>query len=73
LRCVRGFTILNFVIGNIDEAVDELKGRGISFERYQGAPRDERGITRKHGPPIAWFRDPAGNVLSVIEDSSRNT
>jgi catechol 2,3-dioxygenase-like lactoylglutathione lyase family enzyme len=67
------FTILNFVIDNIDEAVDELKNRGATFERYEGAPQDERGIMRKHGPPIAWFKDPAGNVLSVIEDSTKNT
>jgi catechol 2,3-dioxygenase-like lactoylglutathione lyase family enzyme len=67
------FTILNFVIDNIDEAVDELKNRGVTFERYEGAPQDERGIMRKHGPPIAWFKDPAGNVLSVIEDSTKNT
>ena len=67
------FTILNFVIDNIDEAVDDLKNRGINFERYQGAPQDERGIMRKHGPPIAWFKDPSGNVLSVIEDSTKST
>jgi len=67
------FTILNFAIDNIDEAVDELKNRGITFERYQGAPQDDRGIMRKHGPPIAWFKDPSGNVLSVIEDSTKKT
>ena len=67
------FTILNFAIDNIDEAVDELKSRGVSFERYEGAPQDERGIMRKYGPPIAWFKDPAGNILSVIEDSNENT
>jgi catechol 2,3-dioxygenase-like lactoylglutathione lyase family enzyme len=67
------FTILNFVIDNIDEAVDDLKSRGVSFARYQGAPQDERGIMRKHGPPIAWFKDPAGNVLSVIEASTKAT
>ena len=67
------FTILNFAIDNIDEAVDELKSRGVSFERYEGAPQDERCIMRKYGPPIAWFKDPAGNILSVIEDSDENT
>ena len=67
------FTILNFAIDNIDEAVDELKSRGVSFERYEGAPQDERCIMRKYGPPIAWFKDPAGNILSVIEVSDENT
>ena len=62
------FTILNLKIDNIDEAVDELKDRGVSFERYQGAPQDDRGIMRAFGPPIAWFKDPAGNILSVIEE-----
>ena len=67
------FTILNFVVENIDEAVDELKSRGISFERYEGSPQDEKGILRgrsQHmGPDIAWFKDPAGNILSVLEDA----
>jgi catechol 2,3-dioxygenase-like lactoylglutathione lyase family enzyme len=67
------FTILNFVVENIDEAVDELKSRGVSFERYEGSPQDEKGILRgrsQHmGPDIAWFKDPAGNILSVLEDA----
>jgi catechol 2,3-dioxygenase-like lactoylglutathione lyase family enzyme len=67
------FTILNFVVENIDEAVDELKSRGVSFERYEGSPQDEKGILRgssQHmGPDIAWFKDPAGNILSVLQDS----
>ena len=67
------FTILNFVVENIDEAVDELKSRGVSFERYEGSPQDEKGILRgrsqQMGPDIAWFQDPAGNILSVLEDS----
>jgi catechol 2,3-dioxygenase-like lactoylglutathione lyase family enzyme len=67
------FTILNFVVKNIDEAVDELNARGVSFERYQGIPQDEKGILRglsqNMGQDIAWFRDPAGNILSVLQDS----
>jgi catechol 2,3-dioxygenase-like lactoylglutathione lyase family enzyme len=67
------FTILNFVVENIDEAVDELKSRGVSFERYEGSPQDEKGILRgrsqQMGPDIAWFQDPAGNILSLLEDS----
>lgn len=59
------FTILNFPVDNIEAAVRELSDRGVEFERYPGA--DELGIMREQGPPIAWFTDPAGNVLSVIE------
>ena len=61
------FTILNFPVDDIDEAVDELVGRGVRFERYDGIDADERGIARGGGPPIAWFTDPAGNVLSVLQ------
>lgn len=63
------FTILNFPVGNIDEAVDELTKRGVQFERYDaGNPKtDPKGIFRGEGPNIAWFRDPAGNILSVLE------
>ena len=62
------FTILNFPVANIDEAVDELTKRGVRLERYEGFEQDEKGILRgDEGPPIAWFTDPAGNVLSVIE------
>ena len=61
------FTVLNFPVGDIDAAVDELAGRGVRFERYDGAGQDEKGIHRGEGPPIAWFKDPAGNVLSVIQ------
>jgi catechol 2,3-dioxygenase-like lactoylglutathione lyase family enzyme len=67
------FTILNFVVENIDEAVDELKSRGVAFERYEGSPQDEKGILRgrsqQMGPDIAWFKDPSGNILSVLQDS----
>ena len=68
------FTILNFVVDNIDEAVDELKSQGISLERYDDmpAPQDEKGILRgiaaNQGPDIAWFKDPAGNILSVLQE-----
>ena len=67
------FTILNFVVENIDAAVDELKSRGVSFERYEGSPQDEKGIlhgrSQNMGPDIAWFKDPAGNILSVLQDA----
>ena len=61
------FTVLNFPVGDIDEAVDELTRRGVRFQRYDGAEQDEKGIHRGEGPPIAWFEDPAGNVLSIIQ------
>jgi predicted enzyme related to lactoylglutathione lyase len=63
------FTILNFPVNNIDEAVDKLTALGVRFEQYGGnIPTDEKGICRStDGPNIAWFKDPAGNILSVIE------
>jgi catechol 2,3-dioxygenase-like lactoylglutathione lyase family enzyme len=61
------YTILNFVVDDIDEAVDGLAGRGVRFDRYDMAQQDEKGIHRGEGPPIAWFKDPAGNILSVIQ------
>ena len=63
-----GYTILNFPVDDIDAAVDELAARGVTTERYDGMPQDERGIMREGGPFIAWFRDPAGNVLSVLQE-----
>jgi catechol 2,3-dioxygenase-like lactoylglutathione lyase family enzyme len=64
------YTILNFPVDDIDEAVDGLSERGVSFERYDGFEQDEKGITRgPPGPQIAWFKDPAGNVLSVLQES----
>jgi catechol 2,3-dioxygenase-like lactoylglutathione lyase family enzyme len=63
------FTILNFPVDAIDAAVDKLTSLGIEFERYEEAGQDERGIARDYGPPIAWFKDPAGNILSVLEES----
>jgi catechol 2,3-dioxygenase-like lactoylglutathione lyase family enzyme len=62
------YTILNFQVADVDEAVDELTRRGVRFERYEGFDQDEKGIFRGEGPNIAWFTDPAGNILSVIED-----
>ncbi|GAA2264353.1 VOC family protein [Streptomyces amakusaensis] len=65
-----GFTLLNFPVDDIEEAVDALAARGVSFERYEGFAHDEKGIARHEGgPAIAWFRDPAGNVLSVLQES----
>ena len=63
------FTILNFPVKNVDEAVDELTKRGVRFEIYDepGLKTDEKGIFRNGGPVIAWFKDPAGNILSVLE------
>ena len=61
------FTILNFPVDDIEAAVDELADRGVEFERYDDADQDERGIFRGEGPLIAWFKDPAGNILSVIQ------
>jgi catechol 2,3-dioxygenase-like lactoylglutathione lyase family enzyme len=62
------YTILNFQVDDIDQAVDALGERGVQFERYDGAGQDERGINRAGGPYIAWFKDPAGNILSVLQD-----
>lgn len=68
------FTILNFVVDDIDKAVDDLIAKGIAFERYEGFPfdQDKKGIARGKaagmGPDIAWFKDPAGNTLSVLQN-----
>ena len=62
------FTILNFPVDDIEKAVDGLSGRGVRFEHYEGDLKtDEKGIHRGEGPKIAWFKDPAGNILSVLE------
>ena len=63
------YTILNFPVDDVEAAVDGLSSRGVQFERYEGFPQDEKGIMRGHGPDIAWFKDPSGNVLSVIKPS----
>jgi catechol 2,3-dioxygenase-like lactoylglutathione lyase family enzyme len=66
------FTILNFPVANVDEAVDALKKRGVRFESYDepDLKTDDKGIMRGNGPTIAWFKDPAGNILTVIEEEA---
>lgn len=63
------FTVLNFPVDNVEKTVDELSQRGVQFEKYNepGLKTDSRGISRGNGPTIAWFKDPAGNILSVLE------
>jgi predicted enzyme related to lactoylglutathione lyase len=63
------YTILNFEVDDIDKAVDELAARGVHFERYDGMEQDEKGIARNGGSNIAWFTDPAGNILSVLQET----
>jgi catechol 2,3-dioxygenase-like lactoylglutathione lyase family enzyme len=66
------FTVLNLPVGDIDEAVDALTARGVEFLRYDGLGQDEKGVSRpddpSYGPQIAWFTDPAGNIISVLVD-----
>jgi catechol 2,3-dioxygenase-like lactoylglutathione lyase family enzyme len=64
------YTILNFPVDDIDQAVDGLVSRGVSFEQYGNPdmPQDEKGVMREGGPLIAWFKDPAGNTLSVLQE-----
>ena len=62
------YTILNFQVDDIDAAVDELTGRGVSLERYEGMGQDAKGINRAGGPYIAWFKVPAGNILAVLQE-----
>lgn len=66
------YTMLNFQVGDIDAAVDALAQKGVQFEHYDGFPQDQKGIARgraaQKGPDIAWFKDPAGNILSVLQD-----
>lgn len=61
------YTILNFPVDDVGATVDALTAKGVTFERYPGMDVDENGVSRGGGPVIAWFKDPAGNVLSVIE------
>lgn len=62
------FTVLNFPVRKIEPVVDQLNAAGIRLERYEGFQQDERGIMRdENGPPIAWFTDPAGNIISVLQ------
>ena len=62
------YSILNFQVDDIDAAVDELGRRGIPMERYEGMGQDDKGINRAGGPYIAWFKDPAGNILAVLQE-----
>lgn len=65
------YTILNFPVDDIDQAVKGLKEKGVALEHYEGLTDDEgiaRGIANNHGPDIAWFKDPAGNILSVLQE-----
>lgn len=66
------YTMLDFVVSDIDEAYQYLAGNGVEFEHYPGSPQDEKGIMRgkdqNRGPNIAWFKDPAGNILAILEN-----
>jgi catechol 2,3-dioxygenase-like lactoylglutathione lyase family enzyme len=67
------FTVLNFSVDDIDQAVDKLSQLGVRFEKYEGEIKtDEKGIHRNAGPQIAWFKDPAGNILSVLQIPERS-
>jgi predicted enzyme related to lactoylglutathione lyase len=61
------YTTLNFDVEDVDAAVDDLNARGVEMERYDGFEQDDKGIARGQGPDIAWFRDPAGNILAVLK------
>jgi catechol 2,3-dioxygenase-like lactoylglutathione lyase family enzyme len=61
------YTVLNFVVTDVGAAVTELKSRGVGLERYPGFAQDDDGVMRGSGPDIAWFTDPAGNILSVVQ------
>jgi catechol 2,3-dioxygenase-like lactoylglutathione lyase family enzyme len=63
------YTILNFEVDEIEKAVDELAAKGVEFERYDGFDQDDHGISHGPGPEIAWFKDPAGNILSVMHQT----
>lgn len=66
------FTILNFSVENLEDTIKELKNKGVVFEHYDGLTDDSgiaRGISQKMGPDVAWFKDPAGNILSVLQES----
>jgi predicted enzyme related to lactoylglutathione lyase len=66
------YTVLNFEVGDVDAVVGDLTAHGVAFERYEGFDQDDKGVARGPvGPAIAWFTDPAGNILAVLEDGSR--
>jgi catechol 2,3-dioxygenase-like lactoylglutathione lyase family enzyme len=62
------YTILNFPVGDVDATVEWLVGRGVEFELYEGMPQEPNGVMKAGGPDIAWFKDPAGNTLSVLKE-----
>ena len=62
------YTVLNFPVDDVDAAVEWLSGRGVTFERYESMPQEPNGVMKAGGPHIAWFKDPAGNTLSVLKD-----
>jgi predicted enzyme related to lactoylglutathione lyase len=62
------YTILNFEVDDVDGTVEELTARGVEFERYDNFEQDEKGIARGPGPSIAWFTDPAGNIMSLLQN-----
>ena len=62
------FTVLNLQVDNIEQAVDSLNSKGVSMEQYEGFEMDAKGISRRRGPGIAWFKDPSGNILAIIEN-----
>lgn len=61
-------TILNFPVDDVEASVETLTARGVTFERYDGFEQDEKGISRGEGPQIAWFKDPAGNIVAVLAE-----
>lgn len=63
------FTVLNLQVDDVDKSVDALNASNIAMEHYEGFEMDERGISRRRGPAIAWFKDPFGNILSLIQNT----
>ena len=63
------FTVLNFPVADVGAAAEALERAGVTMERYEGMPQDEHGVVRGNGPDIAWFQDPAGNILSILKTS----
>ena len=63
-----GFTVLNFLVDDVDAAVTDLVGRGVTMERYSDLPQDSTGVMRGKRPDIAWLTDPAGNVIALIKN-----
>lgn len=62
------YTVLNFIVDDVEQAVDALNKKGVKMEHYKGFNQDEKGISREWGMVMAWFKDPAGNILSVLEE-----